>query len=195
MEKRVRKEWGREEMGRWKAVVFRQLATEGEEMERSLLMINKYYSKSEEPEGRPEGLMQKVADLCETSPGLFFSSRRLEKNSPGLFLTSGELFETPSAQPRFSWGNNPSNGLFRSCCSRFFAKKTSRLSSTERGWAKASTFSSAEGYSSMFKRRNTKEGSKPRPMAVRATFCLRAKGVAAWAERSLLLRNCFSVSV
>ena len=118
-----------------------------------------------------------------------------EVRSPGLFLTSGDLFETPSAQPRFSWGNNPSNGLFRSCCSRFFAKKTSRLSSTERGWAKASTFSSAEGYSSMFKRRNTKEGSKPRPMAVRATFCLRAKGVAAWAERSLLLRNCFSVSV
>ena len=80
----MRKEWGREEMGRWKAVVFRQLATEGEEMERSLLMINKYYSKSEEPEGRLEGLMQKVADLCETSPGLFFSSRRVGKNSPGL---------------------------------------------------------------------------------------------------------------
>ena len=80
----MRKEWGREEMRRWKAVVFRQLATEGEEMERSLLMINKYYSKSEEPEGWPEGLMQKVADLCETSPGLFCSSRRVVKNSPGL---------------------------------------------------------------------------------------------------------------
>ena len=40
--------------------------------------------------------MEKVGDLCRTSPGLFFSTRRLEKNSPGLFVA---ISPTVSAVP------------------------------------------------------------------------------------------------
>ena len=54
------------------------------------------------PAPPPADPFRKVRHLCLTSPGLFFSSRRVEKNSPGLFVNTSPTMILPLPAASFS---------------------------------------------------------------------------------------------